>query len=93
MVLQVSAVSREVIVFYRHQELERFPLKGLYGRAMSMAEYREAIIAEAKAEQRGWRPLAGGGVGAEEPPVAQVAVAPAPPDGTGLKQEGGPIPV
>jgi transposase InsO family protein len=78
-VLEVQPVRREVVVFFHQQEVERFPLRGLYRRAMPIDEYRAAIIAEAKAEQRGWRPLVESAFRAEENAVGEKAVEGAPP--------------
>jgi hypothetical protein len=55
--LVVEATTREVVVLHQQKEVKRLPLKGLYRRAMPLEEYRAAIIAEARSEQRGWRPL------------------------------------
>jgi len=70
--LVVEATTREVVVLHHQQEVKRLPLKGLYRRTMRLEEYREAIIAEARSEQRGWRPLV-------ESASASGPVAPAPP--------------
>jgi hypothetical protein len=55
-VLEVDAVKRELVVYHHQREIRRLRLKGLYRRAMSLEEYRQAIMEEARSERRGWRP-------------------------------------
>lgn len=57
-VARVEATTRELLVDYKEQLVKKLPLKGLYGRSMRLDEYKEAIVAESKSEQRGWQPFA-----------------------------------
>ena len=75
--LVVEATKREVVVLHQQQEVKRLPLAGLYGRVMSLEQYRTAIIAEALSEQRGWRPMVESASARASSPVEPVPTTPA----------------
>jgi hypothetical protein len=72
-VLVIDAAQRELVVQQHQQEVKRLRLKGLYRRAIGLEEYRQLIVEEARAEQRGWRPMVESGVKEEEAKPGEVA--------------------
>lgn len=54
--VRLEADKRELVVEQARQRLKCLAIKGLYGREMSLEEYKQVIIAEARSEQRGWQP-------------------------------------
>jgi hypothetical protein len=70
-VLTIEATKRELVVLHHHKEIKHLPLKGLYRQAMNLKEYRQAIMEEARAELRGWRPMVESGSASQQKEVSK----------------------
>jgi hypothetical protein len=54
--LSIASQSRELVVEHQQQLVKRLSLKGLVGRILSLEEWKEVLMKEARSERRGWRP-------------------------------------
>jgi hypothetical protein len=55
-VVKVEAKSKELAIYHKERLVKRLAIRGLYRQAMTIVEYRQALMEAARAERRGWRP-------------------------------------